>query len=66
MKILYHALNRRQVHETTKNIESSRSHAIFKIQLYMKSQLTQKEFQSKIFSYLGGSKYNQQNIRLQK
>ena len=34
LAIVRQALSRRQVHETTKNIESSRSHAIFVIKLY--------------------------------
>ena len=34
LAILRQALSRRQVHETTKNIESSRSHAVFVVKLY--------------------------------
>lgn len=38
LAVVRQALSRRQVHETTKNIESSRSHAIFVIKLYSRDR----------------------------
>jgi len=64
--ILNHALERRQVHETTKNIESSRSHAIFMVKLYANDASMMSEFDRNLLGYLGGSKYSQQNLSLQK
>lgn len=58
LAVLRQALSRRQVHETTKNIASSRSHAIFLIKLYSRHSDTNDEFNKSMMAYLGGSKYS--------
>ena len=64
LAVVRQALSRRQVHETTKNIESSRSHAIFVIKLYSRESEGGNELEQTMLAYLGGSKYSQQNIQL--
>lgn len=53
------ALGRRQVHETTNNIESSQSHGIFVNKLYSREGEAGNDFDQTMMAYLGVSKYSQ-------